>query len=117
MPTSVDELVSDLVAKTGLDAEAIKTALGLIIGFLEREDRTQKVTPMIDQIDGARALATNHAGRGGLFILFTALSGAGLGLGEIKTVASGFMDFAKARVGVEHVDQILRAIPSLAQFL
>ena len=113
----MDELVSDLVTRTGLDVEAIRTALGLIIGFLEREDRTQKVTPMIDQIDGARPLAAAQPGRGGIFVLFTALSSAGLGLGEIKTVANGFMDFAKARLGVEQVDQIVRAIPSLAQFL
>jgi dihydroxyacid dehydratase/phosphogluconate dehydratase len=117
VPAETDELVSNLVAKTGLDAEAITKALGLIIGFLEREDRTQKVAPMIDQIDGARALATAYGGRGGIFILFTELSSAGLGLGEVKTVATEFLDFAKARFGVEQVDQILRAIPALGQFL
>lgn len=117
MPANIDELVSDLVTRTGLEPDAIRRALGLIIGFLEREDRSQKVTPMIDQIDGARALASAHGTRGGIFVLFTALSGTGLGLGEIKTVATGFMDFAKARFGVEEVDHILRAIPALAQFL
>jgi hypothetical protein len=112
-----DELISNLAASTGLDAEAVRKALGLIVAFLEREDRSGKVTGMIDQIEGARALATAHGGRGGIFILFTELSSAGLGLGEIKAVATGFLDFAKARFGAEEVDQILRAIPALSQFL
>lgn len=113
----MDELITNLVTATGLDSDTIKTALGLIISFIEREDRAQKATPMIDQIDGARALASTHGGRGGIFVLFTALSGIGLGLGEIKTVATGFMEFAKARFGAEQVDQVLRGIPALTQFL
>ena len=117
VPAGAEELVSNLAASTGLDDDAVRKALGLIVSFLEREDRSGKVTAMVDQIDGARALATAHGGRGGIFILFTELSGAGLGLGEIKAVATGFLDFAKARFGAGEVDQILKAIPALSQFL
>ena len=113
----MNDLIMDLADRTGLDRETVEKALGLIISFLEREDRSQKVTGLIDQIDGGRALAAAHGGRGGIFVLFTELSGAGLGMGEIKTVASGFLDFAKTRLGSEQVDQILKSIPALAQFL
>jgi hypothetical protein len=113
----MDDLVNDLAGRTGLDAASVKRALGLIIGFLEREGPADKVPALIDQIDGAHALAQAHGGRGGIFMLFTELSGAGLGLGEIKTVATGFMDYAKARLGAEPVDQVLRQIPALSQFL
>lgn len=113
----MNDLIIDLAEKTGLDRATVERALGLIIAFLEREDQSQRVTGLIDQIDGARALATAHGGRGGIFVLFTALSSAGLGMGEIKTVAMGFLDFARARLGSEQVDQILKSIPALAQFL
>lgn len=113
----MNDLIMDLADKTGLDRGTIEKALGLIISFLEREDRSRKVTGLIDQIDSARGLATTHGGRGGLFVLFTELSGAGLGMGEIKTVAVGFLDFAKTRLGSDQVDQILKSIPALAQFL
>jgi hypothetical protein len=113
----VNDLIADLAKRTGLDREAIEKALGLIVSFIEREDRSRQVTTMIDQIDGARTLANSYGGRGGIFILFTELSGAGLGMGEIKAVATGFLDFAKARFGAAPVDQVLRSIPALAQFL
>jgi hypothetical protein len=113
----MNDLVADLAGKTGLDRTAIETALGLIIAFLEREDRSRTVGGMIDQIDGARALATEHGRRGGIFMLLTELSGAGLGMGEIKTVATAFLDFARGRFGPEPVDRAVRSIPALAQFL
>ena len=113
----MNDLIIDLAEKTGLDRATIEKALGLIISFLDREDRSRKVTSLIDQIDGARALATVNDGRGGIFVLFTALTSAGLGMGEIKTVAVGFLDFARNRIGAEPVDQILKSIPALAQFL
>jgi hypothetical protein len=113
----MDDLIADLAEKTGLEPDAVRSALGRIIAFLEREDRSRQVSAMIDRLDGARALAAGRSASGGLFVLFAQLSGAGLGLDEIKAVATGFLAFAKSQLGVEEVDQTLRSIPSLSQFL
>ena len=113
----MDDLMEEIMTKTGLGKPAVEQALGIIISFLEREGPAGKVTPMIDKLPGARALAEAHGGSGGLFAVFNDLSAAGLGLGEIREVAGAFIRFAKARLGASEVDAVIRAIPSVAQFI
>ncbi len=114
----MDELVEDIASKTGLGRPAVEKALGIIISFLERTGPAEKVTPMIDKLPGARALADTYGSRAnGLFAVFNDLSGAGLGLGQVQTVVGAFVAFAKAKIGDTEVDAVIRSIPGAGQFL
>jgi hypothetical protein len=114
----MDDLVDEITSKTGLGRPAAEKALGIIVSFLEREGPTKEVAPMIDKLPGARALAEAHGGRGaGLFAVFNDLSAAGLGMGQIQTVVGAFIGFAKSKLGERDVDSVIRAIPSIGQFI
>jgi len=114
----MDELVDQIVAATGLDRAAARKAVGIIIGFLNREGPADKVKELIDKLPGARALADENSGAsGGLMGVFNDLTGAGLGFAEIQSVASAFISFARAKLGDREVDAVVRAVPGLASFI
>jgi hypothetical protein len=114
----MDELVDQIAAKTGLDHAAARKAVGIIVSFLRREGPADKVDSMIDKLPGARALADESgAGSGGLLGVFNDLAGTGLGMTEIQAVASAFLNFAKAKLGDQEVDGVIRGIPGLNQFV
>jgi hypothetical protein len=48
---------------------------------------------------------------------FSALTGAGLGMGEIQSVATAFGKVAREHVGAATVDQVISGIPGLNQFV
>ena len=114
----MDELVDDIVAKTGLERGVARKAVGIIINFLGREGPSDKVTALIDNLPGARALADEHSGAsGGLLGVFNDLTGAGLGMAEIQSVTKAFVDYAKGRIGERDVTAVVSAIPGLGQFV
>jgi hypothetical protein len=114
----MDELVDQIAAKTGLDQAVARKSVGIIVGFLRREGPADKVDAMIDKLPGARVLADESGvGSGGLLGVFNDLAGAGLGMTEIQTVASAFLNFAKAKLGDQEVDGVIRSIPGLNQFV
>ena len=114
----MDELVDQIAAGTGLDRAVAKKAVGIIVGFLGREGPADKVATMIDKLPGARALADeNRRGSGGLLGVFNDLAGAGLGMTEIQAVASAFLAYAKTKIGEREVDDVVRGIPGLGQFI
>ncbi len=113
----MDELVNDIMARTGLDRPVAEQAIGIIVSFLEREGPSQKVTAMIDKLPGARALADAHGGRGGIFAAMNDLGAAGLGMGEIRATVEAFIGFAKAKLGDSDVDAVIRGIPGAALFI
>jgi hypothetical protein len=114
----MDDLIAEITTQNGLGRPTVEKALGIIISFLEREGPTGKVTPMIDELPGARALAAANGSKGGgLFAVFGELSAAGLGLGEIQAIARAFVAYAKARLGESEVDTVIRAMPGAGQFI
>lgn len=114
----MDELIDQIATKTGLDLAIARKAVGIIVGFLSREGPTDKVATLIDKLPGARALADEtRGGSGGLLGVFNDLAGAGLGMTEIQAVASSFLTFAKAKIGEREVDEVVRGIPGLGQFI
>jgi hypothetical protein len=114
----MDELVDQIAAKTGLDHGAARKAIGIIVSFLRREGPADQVDKMIDKLPGARALADESGVRsGGLLGVFNDLAGAGLGMTDIQAVANAFLNFAKAKLGDQEVEGVIRGIPGLSQFI
>ncbi len=113
----MDEVVDQIVASTGLDADAVWSALGILLSYL-RGEAPAKVEPLLDKLPGARELADRQGKiRGGIFGAFNAISGAGLGLGEMQTVAREFRAYAINVAGEQAVDDVLAAVPTLRQFI
>jgi hypothetical protein len=114
----MDELLGELTAKTGVDRDSARKALGIIISFIESEAPPEKTAALLARLPGAQALAgENGAPSGGLLGVFNDLTAAGLGISEIQAVVSGFVDYAKAKAGEHEVNAVISAIPGLGQFI
>jgi hypothetical protein len=114
----MDQLIADIAAKTGVDQSAARQAVAIILGFLSREGPPDKIDALIDGLPGARELAAEApAGGSGIMGVFNDLSGAGLGLGDIQKATREFATFAKTKVGDAAVNDVVRAIPGLSQFV
>lgn len=114
----MDELVAKVAQATGIDPATARKAVIIILQFLVNAGPKEKVDTLVDQIPGARA-AMGNGGGGPSDIMgaFGALTGAGLGMGQIQNVATAFGQVAREHVGAETVDQVVATIPGLSQFV
>jgi hypothetical protein len=128
MEAHMSEIVNQIAAATGIDPELAEKALGMMLGFLEKDGDDGAVQKMIAAIPGAAELISEHAGDGGggflgaltgggIMGLGQQLMGAGLGMGEITALARQTITVAKQYAGEETVDQVVASIPGLGQFI
>jgi len=128
MEAHMREIVNQIADATGIDPELAEKALGMMLGFLEKEGDDAAVQKMIAAIPGAAELISEHAGDGsggfmsglaggGIMGLGQKLMGAGLGMGEITALARQTIAVAKQYAGEETVDQVVASIPGLGQFI
>lgn len=128
----MEELISRIVSNVGIDEELAKTAVGMILGFLQQEGPDDKVSSLMDALPGASDLISSASGGGGIMgavgglmggggggamALMGQLTGAGLGMGDVQGVANEVMGFAKEKAGEDTVTEIVGAIPGLSQFV
>lgn len=119
----MDELISRITDAVGIDAGVAQKAVGMILGFLQKEGPADDVNKMLaampdaqDLIDGAPEAGGGMFG-GGVMGLGSALMGLGLGMGEIAGVSKETVRFAKEKAGDGPVDEVIAAIPGLSQFI
>jgi hypothetical protein len=114
----MDELVAKVAAATGVAPAIARKAVVIILGFLQREAKSDKVGELFDALPGAReAVGTGGGGASGVMGVFGELSGAGLGMGQIQGAARAFMEFARQKAGPAAVDEVVRSVPGLGQFI
>jgi hypothetical protein len=129
----MDELVQRIVAAVGVDPELATKAIGIILGFLQKEGPPDAVSQLLGAVPGAQDAidaAAGQAGAGGLMgglmgmmggggIMGVAnqLMGAGLSMGQVQSVTREVVGFAREKGGDEPLGQIAAAIPGLSQFL
>lgn len=116
----MDELISRIAEKVGIDRDTATKAVGLILGFLQREGSDGPAARMIEGIPDGPEMVAEHGGEaagGGVMGLGQQLMSAGLGMGEISGVARETVAFAKEHVGEETVDEVVASIPGLSQFV
>lgn len=122
------EIVTQIANATGIDPDLAAKALGMMLGFLEKEGDDSAVQKMIAAIPGAAELISEYGGDGtggflsglaggGVMGLGQQLMGAGLGMGEITALAKQTIAIAKQHAGEELVDQVVASIPGLGQFV
>ena len=111
----MDELINHITAATGVDAQVARRATGIIFDFLSREGPRETVGALLDELPGSRELAAETGGgSGGLMGVFSALTGAGLGISGIQGVARALLAYARAKAGPAKVDAVVAGIPGLA---
>ena len=117
----MSEIVTRIADSVGISPDKAETALGMMLGFLQREAADGPVAKMIEAIPGAAELVAKHngegSGGGGVMGLGQQLMSQGLGMGEISTLAKETMSVAREYAGADVVDEVVASVPGLSQFV
>jgi hypothetical protein len=132
---TMNEIVDQIAARVGIPAEVAEKALGMMLGFLQREAADGPVARMIEAIPGASDLVAQYNGAGetggggllgsimgalgggGIMALGQQLMSEGLGMGEITSLAKETLSIAEQHAGKEVVDEVVASVPGLSQFV
>lgn len=126
----MDELVSQVSAALGVNEDVARTAVGLVLGFLQKESPDGAVSELLEKLPGAQeAIDTAESGArggglgglmggmGGLMGLASKLNGAGLDMSQIPKLGHEIFGYAEAKVGRDKLQEIVNSIPGIAQFV
>ncbi|WP_377295339.1 hypothetical protein [Rhizobium sp. SG2393] len=130
----MSELVNRVVENVGIAPDTAEKAVGMILGFLQREAADGPVAQMIEAIPGAAELVAKYNGEGsggggllgglmsafgggGVMALGQQLMSQGLGMGEISGLAKETIAYAREKAGSDVVDQVVASVPGLGQFV
>ncbi|AYG65533.1 MULTISPECIES: hypothetical protein [unclassified Rhizobium] len=132
----MNEVIDQIATKAGIAPDLAEKAVGMILGFLQREAPDGPVTKMIESIPGATDLVAQYNGEettggggllggllsavgggGGLMALGQQLMSSGLSMGEISSLAKETIATARQHAGDEVVDQVVNSVPGLHQFI
>ncbi len=126
----MEELISRIVEKVGLDDATARAAVRIVFSFLYAQGDRDKMAAMAAAIPGAtdyvdtsdQDSSATLGGLGGLMgggtmEVLGKLQGLGLGMGQIQGVTQETVDFARAKVGDAVVDEVIASIPGLSQFV
>ena len=131
----MNEIVDQIATKVGIAPDVAEKALGMMLGFLQREAPDGPVAHMIQSIPGASDLVAQYNGAetggggllgglmsaigvgGGIMGLGQALMSEGLGMGEITSLAKETISIARQHAGDSIVDEVVGSIPGLSQFV
>ncbi len=128
----MNELVTRVADNVGIAPDVAEKAVGMMLGFLQREGDDAAVARMIEAIPGAAELVAKFNGEGsgggflsglmssfggGVMALGQQLMAQGLGMGEITALARETIAVAREHAGSETVDQVVGSVPGLSQFV
>ncbi len=130
----MNELVTRVAENVGIEPATAEKAVGMILGFLQREAADGPVAQMIEAIPGASELIAQYNGEGtggggllgglmsaigggGVMALGQQLMSQGLGMGEITGLAKETIAFAKEKAGADVLHEVVASVPGLSQFV
>jgi len=131
----MNEIIDQIATKAGISPDIAEKAVGMMLGFLQREAPDGPVTKMIESIPGASDLVAQYSGEettgggrlggllnavgagGGIMALGQSLMSSGLDMGQISSLAKETIATARQHAGDEVVDQVVGSVPGLSQFL
>jgi hypothetical protein len=131
----MDELIGRLVADTDIDRTTAEKAVGIILDFLVKEGPADKVQTLLAKLPGAEALMQKAARESGGGLMGGTMGGAmgeamggvigagmqmmsaGLSMGQVQSVTRAVIAYTREKAGDDAVDEVVAAIPGLAQFI
>jgi hypothetical protein len=128
----MDELVSLISTKVGIDAALARRAIGVILAFLQREGPADEVNALINALPGAdQAIVDAQSapqggiiaslgslmGGGGIMALGSELTALGLSMGQMQTLGRELFAYGREKAGEDVMGPIVGSIPGLAQFV
>ena len=114
----MDQIIEQIAAATGIDAQIVRRATGVVIDFLSREGPAEATGNLLDALPGSRDLAAESGGGGsGLMGIFGDLTRAGLGMGDIQGFVNELLAQVRAKAGPDKVEAVMAGIPDLAGFM
>jgi hypothetical protein len=131
----MNEIVTEIANRVGIAPDLAEKALGMMLGFLQREAADGPVAEMIEKIPGATELVAQFNGEGsgggggllgglmgalgggGIMGLGQQLMSEGLGMSEITSLAKETIAIARQHAGDDVVDQVVASVPGLSQFV
>lgn len=127
----MQEIVTRIASAAGIDEGLAQTAVKIILNFLAKEAPEDKMSMLVEALPGASELMDGGEGGGGLvggllgsmggmggaMAAMNELSQAGLGMGDVKSVAGELITAAKENVDESIVDEIIGSVPGLNQIL
>ena len=127
----MNDLVNRVAENVGIEPATAEKAIGMMLGFLQREAAEGPVAQMIEAIPGASELVAKYNGEGsggllggllskmggGVMALGQQLMSQGLGMGEITGLAKETIAVAREHAGSDVVDEVVGSVPGLSQFV
>jgi hypothetical protein len=128
----MEELIGRIVPNVGIDAGLAQKAVGMILGFLQKEGPAAEVGQLLGALPGSTDLIAAAAGGGGgglmgsvmgmmggggVMGLGQQLMGAGLSMGQIGDVGKEVFAFGREKAGEDAMGAIVGGIPGLSQFI
>ena len=141
----MEELISRVSSAAGIDSSTAQSAIGMILGFLQKEGPAGPVGQLMGMIPGAQD-AANAAGSaapaagggglmgtitgmlgglmggsgsaaGGVMGLASQLSSTGMSMDQMQNAGKAVFAYAQEKGGPGLIGQISSAVPGLSQFL
>lgn len=130
----MQELISRIVAASGLSPEKAEKALAIVLHLIQTQGNQNKVAELFAKLPGAAELAKaqggDGAGRGGGLLGMLAggmmggplaavskLTAAGLSMDQIKALGTTTLDYAKEKAGPQLVKEVAGSIPGLSGYV
>ena len=127
----MEQLIARIASAAGISEDLAQTAVKIILNFLAKEAPQDKMGKLVDALGASDlvdapsqgggglmgGLLGSMGGMGGAMAAMNELNGAGLGMGEVKTVASELIAAAKENIDEDTVDEIISSVPGLSQIL
>jgi hypothetical protein len=124
----MEDLIARITAEAGIEPDVAKKAVGMILGFLQKEGPRAEVEALFAAIPGAAEAAAGQESSGiaggllsaiggGLMGLADQLTSLGLGMGQMQTIGRQVFAYAREKAGDEAVGKVAAAIPGVTQFL
>lgn len=131
----MEELLGNIVEKTGLDQDTAREAVAIILGFLSKNGPQERMQQIFEALPGAEALvaakdaADASQGSGllgglssmmpgmGAMAALNELTSAGLDMDQVQSVVRQLVDIAKEKAGDEVVEDVISKIPGLNQLV
>jgi hypothetical protein len=126
----MEELIARVTQKTGLEQATARKAIGIILGYLQKEGPANEVNQLVEALPGAQEAIDESKGGGngglmgmmgsmggGVMALGGQLMGIGVSMGQMQPLGKELFAYGREKAGEDVMGPIVGSIPGLSQFV